>query len=949
MFNKGQKMYDSMKNEITINCIDNDYINATKKLSIKASYNDGRNIEYQDIIEEVSYNLSDIGIRLFYNKKDLENHKKLIIEDARYLFNKNNITNHFDAEFEKVLSNIKESEPTGPILNEQLKEKIIADYYLKTVSMEQEKRFNSENGDCYFGRIDLNTHFYRKNLQHYLDNHYYDKVYISKGLYQETSDGGHIVNWRSPIASLYYDNEKTMLARRHYVDVVNEYLHGKEIGNPFNMFEHELMLKRNYSFKPLRYNNTYITGNEFYSEGSADSFLMEVLIENKSNHKITDIIKSIQSNQNKMIREDKNSNMIVQGCAGSGKTMILLHRLSYLKFNSQLPSLSKTKIITPNNNFSFFIKDLAVSLELEGIERITMFNYYLSLAQLYQNSYTTVVRKNVQGEKTNLNEVSKNKEALLFYNSINFCEDTNIEGKIIDSYYQLLFFEKVKKQYDIAFGELLKSIFENDVLLIAQKLNLEITDSDRYSDKSYLDKIFNLCKNDIFLINDKIQKEIDILKKHLQKAENINKQLDETGGLVLLANSTLKQINEKLCEAVQTGKEFLAKSIGETSQTDDLQIINNLQIYVINAFANSKSFVNIFEELKNYFSDNRNAFSEEFEKQLLPLIYEYEKYISRALNYFKLFQNEEVYIKSKLINLNESVESCKKALYNIEDLLTRESESVKNYIGTLRAELKTKEPNLLNKNELQILNNACSILDGRGKFVLEVFVKVRNRYRNINQVKTKYKIYGKHEMLLLLSIYNLHCKELKNSEQFLVIDEGQDYCATEYKLLSSINGDKCCFNIYGDVNQCININRGIKEWESISEFLESNYYELNENYRNSVEITEFTNEKFKYNTLPIGVHGAAVEFIKFKQIYSKIKNDLLSDENARIAIIVNDDKMIPELIKQYKGDNFFVGNVTQAKGLEFDNVYVIPDGMSNNEEYISYTRALNKLCIVSLK
>jgi ATP-dependent exoDNAse (exonuclease V) alpha subunit len=35
-----------------------------------------------------------------------------------------------------------------------------------------------------------------------------------------------------------------------------------------------------------------------------------------------------------------------------------------------------------------------------------------------------------------------------------------------------------------------------------------------------------------------------------------------------------------------------------------------------------------------------------------------------------------------------------------------------------------------------------------------------------------------------------------------------------------------------------------------------------------------------------------------------------------------------------------------VKGIEFDKVFVIPNGMSRNEKYIAYTRALTELTIV---
>ena len=36
----------------------------------------------------------------------------------------------------------------------------------------------------------------------------------------------------------------------------------------------------------------------------------------------------------------------------------------------------------------------------------------------------------------------------------------------------------------------------------------------------------------------------------------------------------------------------------------------------------------------------------------------------------------------------------------------------------------------------------------------------------------------------------------------------------------------------------------------------------------------------------------------------------------------------------------------ECKGLEFDKVYVIESNMSDNDRYVSYTRALEKLIVI---
>ena len=45
-------------------------------------------------------------------------------------------------------------------------------------------------------------------------------------------------------------------------------------------------------------------------------------------------------------------------------------------------------------------------------------------------------------------------------------------------------------------------------------------------------------------------------------------------------------------------------------------------------------------------------------------------------------------------------------------------------------------------------------------------------------------------------------------------------------------------------------------------------------------------------------------------------------------------------------DRIAIMYVDEVKGIEFDKVYVIPEGMGENEKYIAYTRALTELIIV---
>ena len=63
-----------------------------------------------------------------------------------------------------------------------------------------------------------------------------------------------------------------------------------------------------------------------------DELLTKYLARNKK-AVLGEIIATIQQEQNEVIRKKPQHNMIVQGAAGSGKTTVAMHRISYILYN----------------------------------------------------------------------------------------------------------------------------------------------------------------------------------------------------------------------------------------------------------------------------------------------------------------------------------------------------------------------------------------------------------------------------------------------------------------------------------------------------------------------------------------------------------------------------------------------------------------------------------------
>lgn len=82
-----------------------------------------------------------------------------------------------------------------------------------------------------------------------------------------------------------------------------------------------------------------------------------------SDEKMKSIISTIQKEQNRIIRNEKEGTMIIQGAAGSGKTSIALHRIAFLlyRFKDRLNARNVT-ILSPNRVFGDYISNVIPEL-----------------------------------------------------------------------------------------------------------------------------------------------------------------------------------------------------------------------------------------------------------------------------------------------------------------------------------------------------------------------------------------------------------------------------------------------------------------------------------------------------------------------------------------------------------------------------------------------------------
>lgn len=163
-----------------------------------------------------------------------------------------------------------------------------------------------------------------------------------------------IHDWRSKNAQFYYMKTQNMFSENNQELIVTR---------RFDYVIENFILK---NINPQFVN----VGLENSNNGIVlDPFLISLLKDKRKTKKLEDIIMTIQNKQYEILSYDPNSSLLVQGCAGSGKTMVLIHRISYLVFNKYY-QVQDILILTQNNSFYGLLDGLLTKLEISSVENL---------------------------------------------------------------------------------------------------------------------------------------------------------------------------------------------------------------------------------------------------------------------------------------------------------------------------------------------------------------------------------------------------------------------------------------------------------------------------------------------------------------------------------------------------------------------------------------------------
>ena len=192
----------------------------------------------------------------------------------------------------------------------------------------------------YFARIDFREESRKTEDRYYIGRFAFN--YENQPL---------IFDWRAPISGMFYDFN------------VGKAGFQAPDGPVFG----EITRKRQFKIK---------NGHMEYALETSSHVQDEVLqkeLSQTSDEKMKSIISTIQKEQNRIIRNEKEGTMIIQGAAGSGKTSIALHRIAFLlyRFKDRLNARNVT-ILSPNRVFGDYISNVIPELGEEPIFELNL-------------------------------------------------------------------------------------------------------------------------------------------------------------------------------------------------------------------------------------------------------------------------------------------------------------------------------------------------------------------------------------------------------------------------------------------------------------------------------------------------------------------------------------------------------------------------------------------------
>lgn len=239
-----------------------------------------------------------------------------------------------DEEFEETFYTIKQQ---AAVLSERERR--------HRLLLQQWRSFDRMLPSPYFGRVDFREDGLNGSEQ----------IYIGVSSFVDEDGLTFLVyDWRSPIASLYYDHSPGAAS----------------YDTPVGRITGTMELKRQYQIQDGQLRRMFDASVTIGDE------LLQQMLAKGADSQMKSIVSTIQKEQNAIIRNDHSRLLIVQGAAGSGKTSAALQRVAYLLYKNR-DSLKADQIVlfSPNQMFNSYVSSVLPELGEENMQQTTFQEY----------------------------------------------------------------------------------------------------------------------------------------------------------------------------------------------------------------------------------------------------------------------------------------------------------------------------------------------------------------------------------------------------------------------------------------------------------------------------------------------------------------------------------------------------------------------------------------------
>ena len=234
-----------------------------------------------------------------------------------------------------------------------------------------------------FTKLKESPYFGKVNFE---DNGYAEQIYVGRyGLTPEGSFDPAIVDWRAPVASLFY---KGTLGETSYKSPDGEV--------PVDILERRQIIVKKGKLEGF-----------FDSDVDVKDDILQMILSSNAGEKLKDIVMTIQKEQDEIIREERMKVVVVNGVAGSGKTTIALHRVAYLLYNFREQLGDKVLILGPNDIFIDYIGDVLPTLGESNVNQQTFAHFAIDEIGLNEPvvDFTVYLEEVLKGNKEVINEI----------------------------------------------------------------------------------------------------------------------------------------------------------------------------------------------------------------------------------------------------------------------------------------------------------------------------------------------------------------------------------------------------------------------------------------------------------------------------------------------------------------------------------------------------------------